>query len=388
MKYQIEVCGLTKYYRLYHGKGNPLCRKIYKTALDNVSFTAVSGETIGIIGKNGSGKSTLLKILSGITAPASGKVRIQGRVHALLELGAGFHPEYTGIQNIYLNGSIHGVSKQETKAKLPEILEFAGIGDYAKEPVRTYSDGMFVRLAFAAAACIRPDVLIVDEALAVGDFMFQAKCFRKMEELKKQGVTILYVTHDIDSVRKLCSRAIWLEEGRLMLDGEVGPVTSAYMEAAVTGGLGEKGLVPLRRFGTQPGAVQEVKTGRQWQWGKPVTISVTVQVPSCADPNNTAVSLAVRSREGLDLMVLSSWDWGLRMTPGEKQTAVFTFVNCFAPGKYVLSAGLERRDTLPISYYDYYEGSAWVESVSEQNWFGLFRPQAEIEINGKEKNKY
>ena len=262
-------------------------KKSFMTALWDISFTVSKGEAVGIIGKNGSGKSTLLKLIAGVSAPSSGTLLVDGRAAALLELGAGFHPEYTGIQNIYLNGTVNGRTKAEISAKLPEILRFADIGDYASEPVKTYSDGMFLRLAFAAAALDDPDIFIVDEALAVGDFLFQAKCFRLFETLRAKGTTILFVSHDIDAIRRFCSRALWLDHGRLRMDGAVDTVTAAYMADAIGQGCGEGAL---RRFGSAVGAIRQVCAPSFWAYGQKITLCVRFTLPSMAVPGGAGSS--------------------------------------------------------------------------------------------------
>lgn len=383
----ITASGLTKTFPLKRSRNREGRRGILpgkkqvKTALDSVAFSVSSGEAIGIIGKNGSGKSTLLKLISGITAPSSGTISVRGRISALLELGAGFHPEYTGIQNIYLNGTLNGRTRAETKAQLPEILRFADIGAYAEQPVKTYSDGMFVRLAFAAAAYSTPDILVVDEALAVGDFQFQAKCFRKFEELKQQGVTILYVTHDIDTVRKFCTRAIWMENGKIRMDGAVGTVTSAYMEWAVGGDGMKKTSKMLRRFGSHTGAIKSFSCPSFLSWGQQAECIASLFVPWDADPLDLAVSLSVRNREGLDLLVLSTADMGIPLHPGREETISFRFQNLLCSGKYAVSISLERRSTTPITYYDYCEGIAMFEVRTEPSYFGLFHTPAEVEVH-------
>ena len=197
-------------------------------ALNHVSFEVKKGETIGIIGTNGSGKSTILKIITGVLAPTSGDVEIEGRVSALLELGAGFNMEYTGIENVYLNGMMMGFSKEEMDERLDEILKFADIGDFVNQPCKTYSSGMFVRLAFAVAINIDPEILIVDEALSVGDVFFQAKCYKKFEDFKKQGKTILFVSHDISSVAKYCDRVILLNKGDKLAEGNAKDMINLY----------------------------------------------------------------------------------------------------------------------------------------------------------------
>lgn len=188
-------------------------------ALSGIDLEIQKGETVGIIGTNGSGKSTLLKIITGVIQQSSGEVEVKGRISALLELGAGFNMEYTGIENVYLQGTMMGFSREEINSKMSEILEFADIGEFVNQPVKTYSSGMFVRLAFAVAINIEPEILIVDEALSVGDVFFQAKCYRKFEEFKELGRTILFVSHDLSSITKYCDRAILLNKGIKVMEG-------------------------------------------------------------------------------------------------------------------------------------------------------------------------
>ena len=238
----IGVYNVSKMYKLYE---NPKDRfkeslgltrkKCYKEkyALNDVSFEVKKGETVGIIGTNGSGKSTILKIITGVLNQTDGEVDIKGRISALLELGAGFNMEYTGIENVYLNGSMIGYTKEEIDAKLDDILKFADIGDYVYQPVKTYSSGMFVRLAFAVAINIDPEILIVDEALSVGDVFFQAKCYHKFEEFKKLGKTILFVSHDLGSVNKYCDRVILLNKGVKLQEGSPSQIIDIYKKILV-----------------------------------------------------------------------------------------------------------------------------------------------------------
>ncbi len=237
----IQAYHLSKKYRLYK---EPLDRlkealsvfgKKYHEdfyALKDVSFEIKKGETVGIIGRNGSGKSTLLKILTGVVMPSEGSVRAHGKISSILELGAGFNPEMNGIENIYLNTSINGMSKQETDEKLQEILDFAELGEFIYQPSKNYSDGMKSRLSFAVAINIEPDILIVDEALAVGDVAFQRKCFSKMETIRKSGATILFVSHNEGQIVNFCSRAIWLSRGKKVIEGNPKLVTGLYVKYA------------------------------------------------------------------------------------------------------------------------------------------------------------
>ncbi|MBQ2451033.1 MAG: ABC transporter ATP-binding protein [Lachnospiraceae bacterium] len=204
----LEALGLSKQ-KKYHEK----------YALSDVSFHVKKGECVGIIGTNGSGKSTILKIITGVLNQTSGNVAVKGRISALLELGAGFNMEYTGLENIYLNGTMNGFSEEEIDAKLQDILDFADIGDYVKQPCKTYSSGMFVRLAFSVGINIEPEILIVDEALSVGDVFFQAKCYHKFEEFKQMGKTIIFVSHDLSSIAKYCDRVILLDQGVKLGEG-------------------------------------------------------------------------------------------------------------------------------------------------------------------------
>lgn len=238
----IRVDDVSKLYKLYDKPSDRLKeslgltrKKLYKEhyALHNVSFDVKRGETAGIIGTNGSGKSTILKIITGVLNPSGGHVEIDGRISALLELGAGFNMEYTGIENIYLNGTMIGFSREEIDAKMQDILDFADIGDFVHQPVKTYSSGMFVRLAFAVAINIDPEILIVDEALSVGDVFFQAKCYKKFEDFKKMGKTILFVSHDLGSISKYCDRVVLLNRGKKLAEGTPKEMVSMYKRIMV-----------------------------------------------------------------------------------------------------------------------------------------------------------
>lgn len=222
MDRMVEALGLTK-------------KKKYREhfALSDVSFQVKKGECVGIIGTNGSGKSTILKIITGVLNPTGGTLTVNGRIQALLELGAGFNMEYTGIENIYLNGTMNGFTEQEIAGRMQDILDFADIGDYVKQPVKTYSSGMFVRLAFSVAINIDPEILIVDEALSVGDVFFQAKCYHKFEEFKKMGKTIIFVSHDLSSVSKYCDRVVLLNQGVKLGEGSPKEMIDDYKRVLV-----------------------------------------------------------------------------------------------------------------------------------------------------------
>ncbi len=238
----IQVQNLSKMYKLYEKPMDRLKeslglsrkkRYVEHYALRDVSFEVGRGETVGIIGTNGSGKSTILKIITGVLNPTSGHVQVQGRISALLELGAGFNGEYSGLENVYLNGTMIGFSREEIDAKLDDILAFADIGDFIHQPVKTYSSGMFVRLAFAVAINIDPEILIVDEALSVGDVFFQSKCYRKFEEFKEKGKTILFVSHDLSSIGKYCDRVVLLNKGVKLAEGDAKEMVNLYRRVLV-----------------------------------------------------------------------------------------------------------------------------------------------------------
>ena len=238
--FAIQVKHLDKMYKLYNKPSDRLRETLglkvpvkEHYALRDVSFDVKRGETVGIIGTNGSGKSTILKIITGVLNPTAGEVTVDGRISALLELGAGFNPEYSGVENVYLNGTMMGFSMEEIDGRLQDILDFADIGDFVYQPVKSYSSGMFVRLAFAVAINIDPEILIVDEALSVGDVFFQAKCYRKFEDFKAMGKTILFVSHDLSSIARYCDRVILLNKGVKLNEGTPKKMVDMYKQLLV-----------------------------------------------------------------------------------------------------------------------------------------------------------
>lgn len=237
----IEIKNISKIYNLYDKPSDRLKEALFArqsrhtefAALNDVSFNVNKGEILGIIGKNGSGKSTILKIITSVLTPTSGECIVKGKIAALLELGAGFNMEYTGIENIYLNGQMIGFSKDEMDKKLQDIIDFADIGEHIYQPVKTYSSGMFARLAFSVAISVDPDILIVDEALSVGDVFFQNKCYRRFEEFRERGKTILFVTHDMGSVIRYCNRCVLLNAGKKVAEGKPQEMVDLYKRIMV-----------------------------------------------------------------------------------------------------------------------------------------------------------
>lgn len=237
MKPIIKVNNVTKIYKIYDNHIDRLKEVVLPwggvrhsefKALDDLCLSIYPGEAVGFIGKNGAGKSTLLKILSGVVSPSKGDVEINGKVSAILELGVGFNPEFTGIENIYLNGMMMGFARAEMDKKIGDIIDFADIGEFIKQPIRTYSSGMFARLAFAVAINVKPDILIIDEVLAVGDTRFQIKCIDKMKSLKESGTTIIFVSHATEQIKRFCNKAAWIKNGQIEMIGDSSVVVDHY----------------------------------------------------------------------------------------------------------------------------------------------------------------
>lgn len=238
-EYVIDVDNVYKSFNIYYDKTNTIkerllfwksSRKEKREILKGVSLKIKKGEVVGLIGVNGSGKSTLLKLMTQIIYPNSGKITTKGKLTSLLELGAGFHPDFSGRENIYFNASIFGLTRKQIDERLNTIIEFSELQDFIDNPVRTYSSGMYMRLAFSVAINVDAEILLVDEILSVGDEHFQEKCFKKIEELKSEGKTIVFVTHGLNSVKRFCTRAVWLHQGQIKKDGEVNEVIKEYVD--------------------------------------------------------------------------------------------------------------------------------------------------------------
>lgn len=377
------------------------------TVLQDVGLEVHAGETLGLIGRNGSGKSTLLQILCGTLAPSTGQVQVHGRVAALLELGSGFNPEFTGRENVLLNGTLLGLSRREVEQAFDSICDFAEIGHYIDQPVKTYSSGMFVRLAFAVVVHTRPDVLVVDEALAVGDARFQAKCLARIRAMKAAGVAIVLVTHDIAMVRQVCDSALWLRDGRVAMHGDVNSVSSAYMQYLFDGEADSEPAEvaepaqkaedaawqpeqpPLSRWGSMAGAITGClshltsgETTRLWPSGSRISVSVRFRLPQAVPLATLSVAIAIKDLHGHDLLVFSTWEQGLRfeaLDPAQEEIVTFTFDNPLNAGKYTLVAAVEdRRDALP-QYYDFVEGAQFVEVIHDRPRMGLVVVPVEVQ---------
>jgi len=329
-------------------------------ALDNVSFEVKQGDVLGIIGRNGAGKSTLLKIISQVTTPSSGQIKIKGRVASLLEVGTGFHPELTGRENIFLNGAILGMTKQEIRRKFDEIVDFAEIEKFIDTPVKRYSSGMYVRLAFAVAANLEPEILIVDEVLAVGDMEFQKKCLGKMEAVSKgEGRTVLFVSHNMEAVSALCTKALVLQGGQIAFEGNVSAAISAYRDAVRRKGVsvdscfsrGVSGGVRITRVWTSSASGDDAN---KIMAGESMLIHIGLDVHSQYRNKNISVGIAIDAANGKRLFTnVSSWEDTDLVIDSDAAT-----VNCLVknvaliPGTYLISVSvLFQLDTLDCAVH-------------------------------------
>ena len=443
----IKVENLSKCYQIYEKPRDRLMQMIMRGkkqfyrefwALRDVSFSVERGETVGIIGRNGSGKSTLLQMICGTVSPTSGVVNTRGRVAALLELGAGFNTEFTGRENVLLNAAILGFPKDQMEARMKEVLAFSELGDFLDQPVKTYSSGMYSRLAFSIAIHVDPDILIVDEALAVGDARFVAKCMRRIKDIQEQGATILFVSHDVGSVRTLCKRALWLDKGRLIEQGDVFPITGGFMEFMFKDDDREEDSVreeitaeqkklsnnakpsqpvsdaeddqislgtepmssletghhhgldarPVTHWGSHKGTILSASVRDEHnvlknvhEWGTVVKILIDVDVPREISRDHLSVAFSIKDLKGTDLIVSTTHDFEHKRLPEQERfTVSFKMRNSLVTGKYLLVAAVESRQHRDIHYYEYVEGAHYFSSLSDHRFFGLLQPPIEQEV--------
>lgn len=424
----IIVSGVSKKYKLYDRPTDRLRdalhltgKQLYKEhlALDHVDLTIERGETVGIIGTNGSGKSTILKIITGVLTPTEGEVRVDGRISALLELGAGFNMEYNGIDNIYLNGMMIGFTEEEIKSRMDDILSFADIGEYVYQPVRTYSSGMFVRLAFAVAINIDPEILIVDEALSVGDVFFQAKCYHKFEEFKEQGKTILFVSHDLSSISKYCDRAVLLHRGRKLGEGTPKKMIDVYKQVLVgqepVTGSGEENLLndtmlrakakkavrKDRREETAQPAEEELKYGNgaaritglslkdeQGRETKAImkgsTCRITMEVEILRDIDKPIFAFTIKNALGIEItgtntMVEKAFLSGVKK--GDRKTVTFSQRIDLQGGDYLLSFGVTGFEGDDFTVYERRYDALAMTVVSDKNTVGYYDMNSEVTVD-------
>jgi len=389
---------LNKWWAKYRGKADPYASvdtDIFKKktedefwALKNINFDVEKGEVLGIIGKNGAGKSTLLKIISRVTAPTLGEIRICGRISSLLEVGTGFHPELTGRENIFLNGAILGMTRKEIKNKLKEIISFSGVEQHIDTPVKRYSSGMHVRLAFAVAAHLEPEILIVDEVLAVGDADFQQKCLGKMKEVSKnEGRTILFVSHNIQAIQSLCSKAMWLHEGELKLSGNLPTVVNSYITNTKTYNMkqtweGQEKAPSNRWVRLQKVEIAPEFHNEECALDIRTPLNIIVELWNLQKHINLSIELRLYSYSGECVFVVAS--------PVIKSELGLVRANCYIPanflnfGSYYITLYVVKDTTTTLFLYeeclsfdleDYRGDTQWYGE-----WPGLIRPKLPFQM--------
>lgn len=422
----VRVEGLSKRYWLYQRHLEklqqailaPVTRRDYAHpfwALRGVSLELQRGEVLGVIGVNGSGKSTLLQVVAGILQPTLGSVAVHGRVTALLELGAGFHPEFTGRENILISGATLGIARQEMSRRMQQIIDFAQIGQFIDQPVKLYSSGMYVRLAFAIATSVEPDILVIDEALAVGDAGFVIKCMNRMKELKDGGAAILLVSHDIQTVRTFCDRVLWLAEGEGRMLGAPLDVTSQYIQyllnqdrfrefqvettgeaagesrAATPAGLVSfEGRADLVRWGNGALRIEGFNLfvdGQSQGWivehGQTMSVRVVMRALEEIPQQEVGVGICFRNLKGLDVITSTTYDQDYRFPAMHKGQAVsiqFELENILAPGDYALVLNIEDRASFPPGYFDFIENAAILKVVADKMIFSTVLPPVKQRI--------
>ena len=422
----VSVYGVSKAYRLYNHQSDRL-KKIFLApfrvkvgiefwALQDVSCEINRGETLGIIGKNGSGKSTLLQIIAGILRPTEGTIACQGRITALLELAAGFSPEFTGRENVFLNGAILGIPEKEMKQRFEQIVEFAQIGDFIDQPVKLYSSGMYLRLAFAIATSVDPDVLIVDEALAVGDVGFIARCMQRMKQLKEDGTTVLLVSHDIQAVRTLCDRVLWLHEGRVKGEGDTLEVTSQYVQFLFDNQASQReslftkkqevpeetnrlenqnssffsinSIPDLVRWGSgeiqiEGFRISNLTGSKVFDLGDRVSLEIQIHATVDIQSTSIGVGFGLQNSKGLHIMSVTTIEEGIQIGPlqaGAKLRFAFEWDNIIAPGDYTLVLNAEDRSSGAPKYFDYIENVFVFTTFSNKSVYSIVLPKVEHSV--------
>jgi lipopolysaccharide transport system ATP-binding protein len=414
----VSVRGVGKCYHIYAQPRDRLMQTLWRGrrqfyrefwALRGVDFDLRRGESLGIVGRNGSGKSTLLQIIAGTLAPTEGEVQVRGRVGALLELGSGFNAEYTGRENVYMSASIMGFSPAQIAARYDEIAAFADIGDFLNQPVKTYSSGMFVRLAFAVQVLLDPDILIVDEALAVGDMAFQFKCMSHMKRLLERGTSVILVTHDAQNVRMFCQRTLWLLDGQVQMRGDPVPVTAAYVrylfgddpkpaaETAAAPATEAAAEAPaataatpqeaawetlasrpdLIRWGSGEVVVEAVRFGAGgartipvFEYGDDMCLEVRIRAQQDVSLPDLGFAFSLRNSKGLDAICYTTHDQGVRFPPlraGQTFCLRFEWKNILAPGDYALVAAMERVSGRSRCYVDFVENTILFKCTSRHH---------------------
>jgi len=358
----LEVKNITKIYKMYHSNIDRLkeifTKKSYHKefiANKNISFELYRGETLGIIGVNGAGKSTILKIIAGVIEPTSGQVLRHGRVTALLELGTGFNDQLSGRENIYMNGTLIGMSQKECREKEQDIIEFSELGDYIDEPIMTYSSGMKMRLAFSIAIFSEPQILIVDEALSVGDAHFAAKCTKALRERKEKNMSIIYVSHDLNSLKLLCDRAILLNAGEIATEGNVEDVVNTYnfLISKLNDSEDKMQIKNTKNnsFGTFDVEIQEVSIKGEKSNSDIISSGentvITIDIYSKIDIENMTIGIMIRDKFGQDIFGTNTFHHNIPITfkAGKKHTCIFQMPLNIGSGKYSITTAVHSKDT-------------------------------------------
>jgi ABC-type polysaccharide/polyol phosphate transport system ATPase subunit len=440
----ISTKGIGKKYILYPSPKdrlkevlNPFSKKYHKEfwALNNISLDVTQGETVGIIGENGSGKSTLLQIISGTLNPTEGSVSVKGRISALLELGAGFNPEFSAKENVYLNGAIMGFSKSEMDERFPSIEEFADIGEFIHQPMKTYSSGMYVRVAFASAINVDPDILVIDEALSVGDVYFQQKCFSKLADFRQQGKTILFVSHDAGAIKRLCQRAYLLERGKIIEHGKPDEVLDYYnallalkkqkdvrIEMGIKNNKGKDevtwvkqanrktgrsrahsnklNLQPHKDYGEKDAEVfyrsgnKDIVITDSYILSNGVRaeiiptgtlVDICIEATAHNDEKDVSFGILIRDRFGIDIFGINTWHLRKSATvkKGEVVRVAFTGKLDIGPGEYTLTVASHSKDTHVDHCYDWIDKHSMFRVIpdNEYSFIGFARMDLKVTID-------
>jgi lipopolysaccharide transport system ATP-binding protein len=400
----ISVKNLTKTYRLYNSpldrlkeSLHPFGKKFHHDyyAINDVNLEVRRGETVGIIGKNGSGKSTLLKMIAGVLTPTTGCLAVQGRISALLELGAGFNPELTGVENVCFNGMLMGYTREEMVDRLDDILAFADIGEFAYQPVKIYSSGMFVRLAFAISVSVNPEILIIDEALSVGDANFQQKCMTKMNEFKESGCSILFVSHDVNAVKLICDRAYLVNNGSIVDDGVPENVVHSYNYLLAKERQNEVALVTtdLGYAGFGNRRIEVIKIELLNSRGEPAKafmsgdqVTVRVSLHAREEVDDVVVGISLRDRFGQDIFGINTclMNKAIAMKAGGTLVCEFSFALNIGLGSYSLSVATHRGETHIDECYFWCESALdfQVNAIAGYPFTGVARLYVDLDVKG------